>query len=93
MYQGVWELIMNGREATFDAPKETPGKPTELQKVKYSREVDQWIKAKDDYCRDKAKIMIIIWSLCVQSFHNTIEGHATYATLRYDDVAGLLKLI
>jgi hypothetical protein len=93
MYPGVWELIMDGKEATFDEPVEVSGKPTELQKVRYSREVDQWLKAKDDYRRDKAKITIIIRSLCVQSFRNTIEGHATYATLRYDDVAGLLKLI
>jgi hypothetical protein len=93
MYPGVWELIMDGTEATFDEPQETSGKPTELQKVKYSWEVNQWLKAKEDYRRDKAKITIIIRSLCIQSFRNTIEGHGTYAKLCYDDVAGLLKLI
>jgi hypothetical protein len=60
MYPGVWELIMNGTEATIEEPEEPTVRVTELVKVWYSRQVDRWMKAQDNYQRNKAKINIII---------------------------------
>jgi hypothetical protein len=55
--------------------------------------VDQWLKATEEYKKDKAKIVIIICSLCVSPFWQTVEGYKTYKQLARCDVIGLLKLI
>jgi hypothetical protein len=68
MSPGVWDLIINGEERKFVVPAEPSGRVTEYSKVRYSREVDMWLKNKNEYEMDKARIFILIRGQCVKTF-------------------------
>jgi hypothetical protein len=94
MLPGVWELIMYGTEAVFTAPEEPKGKATEYSKVRFSREVEQWLKDKKEYDWDKLHIFIIIHGQCLYLFRNAVEEHDTFGCLAAkSNVVGLLVLI
>jgi hypothetical protein len=94
MSPGVWDLIINGEERKFVVLVEPTGRVTEYSKVRYSREVDMWLKNKNEYEMDKARLFILIRGQCVKTFRDILESHDTFDELsRNNDVAGLLALI
>jgi hypothetical protein len=94
MSPGVWDLIINGEEKQFPAPAEPTGRVTEYSKVRYSREVDMWLRNKNDYNMDKACIFVLIRGQCVKQFWDILKSEELFEGLaKANDVAGLLALI
>jgi hypothetical protein len=62
--------------------------------LEYDKELNEWIKEKNLYKKDKAKVFIIVQGQCSTHMTNKLEGQKEYKELEDNvDVVGLVKMI
>jgi hypothetical protein len=95
MFPGIWELIVEETEVTIDEPTEPDPNATltKLQEIKYSKQMEQYLRDTKEYGQDKTRVFIIIRGQCSSVFRGQIEEHPEYKDIKRDDVIGLLTLI
>ena len=86
-------LVLQGTETTHTAP--TLGdKPTRTEELAWGKDYDMYLKKKDRYDDQKAKVFTTIYGHCDEAMKNRVETHEDYKDADSKrDVVTLLKMI
>lgn len=87
-------LVIQLQETNIIEPDDLSEKPSRIEEMKWGKQYDLYLKKKDKYEEQKAKVFSIVVGQCETSMKNRIESQAGYATAEKDrDVIALLKMI
>ena len=86
-------LITNAEETTFTPPT-LPDEPTKHQELAWGKEYDMYLRKKQKYEDDKARVFAIIFDHCDEPMKNRLEGQKECREAEKNrDVIELIKII